>query len=229
MQRLIGHWQLITLIVVVFALWNTPIVFPLKILVVFLHELSHGLAAILTGGSIHSISLSMQQGGLATTIGGSRFLILSAGYVGSLLLGVLLLWAALRTRSDRAIMAMCGLITLLVAVLYIRDLFPLAFCIATGAGMLAASRYLSEPVNDLILRLIGLTSVIYVPYDIFSDTIARSELRSDARMLAEEFGGATMLWGGLWLVISVVVIVLCARSILGQDSNIHFGGKGLRR
>jgi hypothetical protein len=26
-------------------------------------------------------------------------------------------------------------------------------------------------------------------------------------MLAEEFGGATLIWGGLWLVISVVVVI----------------------
>ncbi|WP_224815424.1 M50 family metallopeptidase [Hasllibacter sp. MH4015] len=225
-----GHWQLIALTALVFALWNTPIVVPLKILVVFLHELAHGLAAILTDGSIESISLSPRQGGVAYTRGGSRFLILTAGYLGSLLLGVGLLWAALRTRADTLIMAGCGIVMLLVTVLYIRELFPLAFCIATGAAMLASARYLSEEINDLALRVIGLTSIIYVPYDIFSDTISRSFLQSDARMLAEEFGGTTMLWGGLWLIISLIVIGLCIRALArAPDSNISFRSRVLRR
>ena len=84
-----GHWQLLALLAAVFALWQTPVVLPLKILVVFLHELSHGLAAVLTGGEIVELSLSAQQGGHAVTRGGSRFLILSAGYLGSLLLCLL--------------------------------------------------------------------------------------------------------------------------------------------
>jgi hypothetical protein len=64
--------------------------------------------------------------------------------------------------------------------------------------------------------------MIYVPYDIFSDTILRSNLRSDARMLAEEFGGATVIWGGIWLVISIAVIAVSLWRGLGPASNITF-------
>ncbi len=206
METLKGHWQLILITVVVFVLWSTLAVFPLKVLVVFMHELSHGLAAVFTGGSIEAISLSVEEGGHAITRGGNRFIILSSGYVGSLVIGVLLLLIAIKTHADRALLGLFGLVMLLVTVLYIRDPFPLAFCSITGLAMLAVAWHLSRPINDFILRIIGLTSVIYVPYDIFSDTIARSELRSDAYMLAEQFGGPTMLWGGLWLVVSLAVI-----------------------
>jgi len=40
-EYLKGHWQLIAIVVAVFALWSTPVIVPLKILVVFLHEASH--------------------------------------------------------------------------------------------------------------------------------------------------------------------------------------------
>jgi hypothetical protein len=59
--------------------------------------------------------------------------------------------------------------------------------------------------------------MVYVPRDIVSDTLARSHLRSDARMLAEEYGGATVLWGGLWLVLSVVVIAACLAASLREE------------
>jgi hypothetical protein len=220
MKTLKGHWQLILITIAVFALWSTPLALPLKILVVFLHELSHGLAAVLTGGSIEAISLSAQQGGHAITRGGNGFIILSAGYLGSLLLGVMLLLIALRTNADRATLGLFGLITLLVTLLYIRDLFPLVFCTIIGLAMLSTAWFLSRPINDFALRVIGLSSVIYVPYDIFSDTIARSELRSDAYMLAEQFGGPTVLWGGLWLVLSLAVIAFCMRYAIGEESNL---------
>lgn len=223
MQALLrGHWQLIVLISFVFALWPTPVIIPLKILIVFLHELSHAGMTVLTGGDVVSLSVSASQGGEVLSRGGSRFLILTAGYLGSLVIGLALLIGAMRTDADRAIMALFGALMILVTLLYIREQFAIVFSIGTGVAMLLTATFLPHSVNDLILRVIGLTSMIYVPYDIFSDTIARSSLRSDARMLAEEFGGATVLWGGTWLVISLVVITFALRYALGSASNITF-------
>lgn len=224
MTWLRGHWQLLALTALVVALWDTPLILPLKILTVFLHELSHGLAAVVTGGEIVSLTLSPDQGGAALTRGGSRFLILSAGYVGSLLFGVAILLAALRSRADHVIVAGLGVGLLIITALYLRGLFPIAFGAAAGAALLAMARYLPAQVNDLTLRLIGLTSMVYVPLDIFSDTIARAHLRSDAYMLAEETFGGAMFWGGLWLIVSVAVILLCLRFGLGSTSNIALSG-----
>lgn len=220
MAFLKGHWQLFTLTALVFALWQTPVMVPLKILIVLLHELSHGLAAILTGGSVEQISVSPRQGGFAVTRGGIRFFVITAGYVGSLLLGVGLMLAALKSRFDREVMMGLGLVLLAVAALYARDMFAISFTSGMGLVMLAVGYFLPHQINDLALRVIGLTSMIYVPYDIFDDTIRRSGLRSDARILAEEVGGATLLWGGVWLLLSLVVIGLTLRSLLGRDSNI---------
>lgn len=222
MTFLRGHWQLIALTIVVFALWSTPVVLPLKLLVVFFHELSHGLAAILTGGSIESISVNFQQGGEAWTRGGSRFLILTAGYLGSLAIGAGLLLAALKGRADRMVLSGLGVLMLVVLVLYVRDLVAVLICGATGAALLVAGRFLAARWCDLILRVIGLSSLIYVPYDIFDDTLRRASLRSDARMLAEEIGGTTMMWGAIWLVISFAVIFWCLRRGLGRNSNMSF-------
>ncbi|MEX0307507.1 MAG: M50 family metallopeptidase [Ruegeria sp.] len=216
-----GHWQLIAIVALVFAFWNTPVVLPLKILTVFLHELSHALALVLTGGSVESFSVSPQQGGLVIGRGGNRFITLSAGYLGSLLFGMGLLIVALRTDADRFALGIFGGVLLVVTLLYIRDPFAMAFCAGSGAVMLAMSFYLSRNLCDLVLRVIGLTSMIYVPFDIFDDTIRRAGLRSDAYMLAEEFGGTTMMWGGLWLILSFVMIFFCLRNMLGRDSNVR--------
>ncbi len=222
MMYLKSHWQVLALLTLVFALWQTPVVVPLKILIVFLHELSHATAAWLTGGSVEQISISSDQGGFAVTRGGSRFAILSAGYLGSLLMGIGLLMIALRSQADRAVTALLGAVMLLVTAFYIRDAFAAAFCAGAGVLLLAMARFLGHGANDMTLRVIGLSSLVYVPYDIFDDTIARSSLRSDAYMLAEEFGGTAMLWGGLWLVLSGAIIFWCLRSILGQSSNLPF-------
>lgn len=210
------NWPLLLIIAAVFALWNTPLMIPLKILVVFFHEVSHGVAAVLTGGSIESISISPQQGGLTVTRGGNLFLITSAGYLGSLLFGVFLFLMALKGRADKLVMGALGGLLLVVAALYMREIFALAFTVAAGAGMIAAAKYLPNQVNDIALRVIGLTSMIYVPFDILSDTILRSGQRSDAYTMAQQFGGATVLWGGLWLLISLAVIWYALKNSLGR-------------
>ena len=78
--------------------WDSMFVWPLKIVVVMFHELGHAVAAWLTGGTVVEIGLNPRQGGHTLTQGGFRLLILNAGYLGSLLAGVLLLLA---TRAER--------------------------------------------------------------------------------------------------------------------------------
>ena len=67
--------------------WDTIIIYPLKILTVFFHELSHALAAIVTGGKVLEIVLVPEQGGHCLIAGGNGFLVSSAGYLGSLIWG----------------------------------------------------------------------------------------------------------------------------------------------
>lgn len=220
-----GHWQLGLLTLVIVLLWPTWVVTPLKVLIVFLHEVSHAGATLLTGGSVLSLSIDPLQGGMVVSRGGNRFLILTAGYMGSLVLGALLMIAAVRTHWDRILLGGLGLLLLAVTGLYVRDFFAIGFGIVTGFLMLTAARFLPRDINDLALRVIGLTSMIYVPLDIYSDTIARSHLLSDARMLANEFGGTAALWGWAWLLVSLAVIALVLRRGLGRDSNIRLRGR----
>lgn len=221
MRWLRGHWQLALLTVLVFAFWQTPIMLPMKLLVVYLHELSHLLATLLTGGEVIELTLNPMQGGHVLSRGGNSFIILNAGYLGSLLFGLVLLLIALRSRHDHTAMGIMGGLTLMVAIFYVKGSFALAFTVTTAACMLLLARYASHALNDLVLRVIGLSSMIYVPYDITSDTITRSHLNSDARMLAQAYGGTTVLWGLAWLAISLTLIWYSLRRGLGSNSNVR--------
>lgn len=224
-----GHWQLIALIAAIFAVWDYVFILPLKIFVVFLHEASHAFMTLLTGGDVLKLTFSPQQGGSVLSRGGNLFLIASAGYLGSLLLGAILFLFALRTKADRIVVGVLGVAMLLLTLLYIREPFPIMFCVVGGLTLLVSARFLPRSVNDFILRVIGLTSMIYVPFDIFSDTLARSYLRSDARIIAESVGGPTLFWGGLWLLISVVFLGLILRYSLRSPSNILFNQNTMKK
>ena len=188
-----------------FVLWQSPLVFPLKIFVVLLHEISHGLAAVLTGGSIVSIQLSAAQGGLCITRGGSRFFTLNAGYLGSLLFGALFVLVAARSRRDRVVVAILGIALLALTLVYVRTLFGFAYGLVAGAGLLLAARKLPEPVSDAILKVLGAVSCLYAVWDIASDVLLRDVPGSDASALARLTGIPATLWGLGWVVVALAV------------------------
>ncbi|CAK0902014.1 unnamed protein product [Prorocentrum cordatum] len=199
---------LVALVVLIVLLWDTVVVYPLKLLVVFLHETSHGIAAVLTGGSVDHIEVSSQEGGVCYTIGGNRFLTLSAGYLGSTLWGGLILVLASRTLYSRFTSMGLGVMTGLIGLVFVRPFlsFGQLFALAAGAALFASGHYLSDRFNDLLLRVIGLTSCMYAVLDIKSDVLERPEARSDAAMLAEVTGIPTVLWGLLWISVAAVAV-----------------------
>ncbi len=194
---------LLLIFIAIGFLWNTVFVYPLKIFVVFMHEVSHGLAAVATGGSIVEIQINPQQGGHALTQGGSRFWTLTAGYLGSLLWGGLILLLAARTRLDKAISILIGIGMVAISIGFGESTFTYLFGIGFGVALVAIGFYLPEVVNDWILRIIGVTSCLYAILDIKSDVLDRTHLRSDARMLSELTGIATEIWGVLWILIAI--------------------------
>lgn len=194
---------LLLIFIAIVFLWNTVFIYPLKIFVVFMHEVSHGLAAIATGGSIVEIQINPQQGGHALTQGGSRFWTLTAGYLGSLLWGGLILLLAARTRLDKAISILIGIGMVAISIGFGESTFTYLFGIGFGVALVAIGFYLPEAVNDWILRIIGVTSCLYAILDIKSDVLDRANLRSDARMLSELTGIATEIWGILWILIAI--------------------------
>jgi len=202
---------LVSVITTIFFLWPTPVLYPLKLLIVFFHESSHALIAVATGGQVLELVINPMQGGHVLSSGGNRFMALSAGYLGSLLWGSIIYLLSVRTQFDKAIMFGLGLVILVISALFVRDAFALGFGAIVGVVMLIMGGAAPVQVNDYILRVVGMTSMLYAPLDIYSDTIERSSLRSDAFMLAEEFGGETVVWGGVWLVLSVVIIMLTLR------------------
>lgn len=190
--------------VALWFLWSTPVVYPLKIFVVLLHELSHAAVAVATGGSIERIVLDPRQGGACYCPGGNALLTLSAGYLGSLAWGGLM-FATARTRSVRTqwVNAGIGLLVIALTILYVRSAFGLGFGVLFGLAMLVASKHMDAGLNRGLLAVLGLTSALYAILDIKSDILDRPDLQSDAAMLAELTGVPTVAWGVIWISLAI--------------------------
>ena len=198
--------SLLALAVLIVFFWNTWAVYPLKILVVLFHEMSHGIAAIVTGGRVVSIEIVPEQGGLCTTAGGSRFVVLTAGYLGSLIWGGVILALAARTKWDKAVSMALGILLLLVTVFLVRPVigFGFGFGLVAGLALAVAGHALPQQANEYLLKVIGLTSCLYAILDIKSDILDHPTLRSDAYMLAEATGLPTLFWGVVWITAALI-------------------------
>lgn len=202
------------LFIIAVIYWNSKILLPIKYLTVFFHEFSHGLAAVLTGGKIVKITLSADQGGLCYTAGGWRLVVLSAGYLGSLIWGSALLLLAAKTNKDREVVSGLGLMLIIVTAIWVRNMFGVVFCVSTGIALIALGKYASEVVCDQFLRFIGLASCFYVITDIKSDLIDRSVPSSDAYRIAEMLHVPDWLVGGVWFLIALFITYKVVKACL---------------
>jgi hypothetical protein len=194
-------------------LWETFVVFPFRLFVVFLHEISHGLAAVATGGSIVSIGLSFDEGGVCLTRGGWPFLILNAGYLGSLLWGAAFLLLGARRARARPVIAGVGAFTLLVTLLYVRTAFGFLYGLAAGLVLLSVALKLKPAVSETLLAAIGATSCLYAVWDVLTDVLLRHSGQSDAAALAHLTGVPALVWGVAWILISLAVLASVLRRL----------------
>lgn len=84
------------LLIVAIVIKQLPLIsIPFNWLESYFHEVSHGIAALLTGGNVLRIQLFANGAGLCTTQGGINFVITFAGYAGASLWG----WCVYRLSS----------------------------------------------------------------------------------------------------------------------------------
>jgi hypothetical protein len=200
---------------VLWYFWDSVLVYPLKIFVVLLHEWSHAVALLATGGTLDLIALDPYQGGATLGSEGNPFLYLSAGYLGSLVCGALIVTGSRSKRQvrPRFLTAVVGGTTIALTLLSVRNPFGILFGLVFGTALLAASLKVPPLWNRRILLTLGLTSCLYAILDIKSDILDRPELRSDARMLSELTGVPTVAWGLLWITLALAASALLLRRV----------------
>ncbi|MBI5238988.1 MAG: M50 family metallopeptidase [Elusimicrobia bacterium] len=209
-KRLAG---LAVVLAALWLLWRTPVVYPIRILVTFLHEGSHGLAAVLTGGSIDRITVEADGSGLCFTRGGWRWAVLPAGYLGSMFWGSVILILACRTRLDKYVASVLGWGLIAITLLYVRSWFGFGSGLALGLVLASAGRWLPEEVNDWLLTCIGSASCLCAIFDIRDLTRVAGE--TDATMFSREIIPLPpLVWTVLWGVLAVACLAVSLRIAL---------------
>ena len=194
--------------VVIFALWRTFILAPLKLIVVALHEWGHATATWMTCGSVEGMEVHSDEGGVTKSRGGNRFIILSAGYLGSALWGM----AMVVSSGDKiGVQIMAGFlgISLLMTLFLAKNFILVALTIGFElllAGFWACTLLTSFNGLEYFVLFVGVMSGLFSIYDIYDDLLSRRVNESDASMLAKHTHTSSRCWGAIWAVISLAMM-----------------------
>ncbi len=211
--------HLAILITVTMLFWNTIFVYPIKLFVVMLHEMSHGLMAVAFGGEIIEIQIDRRIGGYCKYAiqpsFWSSFMIGSAGYLGSLFWGSLILVLAVKSTRDKYITLVIGLVLLVLSYFVFQsgELFGLLMTLGLSVFMLISFKFFGIIFHDLWLKFIGIVTCLYVVIDIKGDLIDRNDIGSDADAIAELIGVSSISIGVVWMLIALLVLFFVLRYI----------------
>ncbi|GMG02568.1 unnamed protein product [Aspergillus oryzae var. brunneus] len=137
-------------------------------LVIAFHEFGHAITACCTGGKVESISLDPHEGGVTHMRGGISAVTLPAGYLGSSIIGALLIFAGFDIVASKVASIVLGVCFLLTLWWARRDWLTIV-TILLAVGLLVACWFIAhgEALKWVVL-FIGVMSALYSVWDIVS-------------------------------------------------------------
>ena len=214
------------------ALWFIPyagvVTYPFRLFVTFIHEGGHAVAALLTGNAVQSLTVAPNASGLTQTYmtNGSlvaQTIISSAGYVGAMLFGALLLLLVRRTIAARWVLAgsalFIGLLTLIFGLIVpLMHLSFSPFTVVAGAllvvGLLAAARYFSPKAANFLVGFLAVQCVLNALFDL-KDVLflsVASDAKTDALNMQAATGVPALLWALIWIGLAFIILSAALRA-----------------
>ena len=237
----VGSYKQRGLVIALFVsliMWNLPfggfILYPLKLLATWLHELSHGVAMILTGAGFDHMQIYQDTSGLAFALGGTTregsAVVASAGYMGTPLFGGAMLIVGQTPRGARAMLVLLAALLAIPATLYVSNDFGVAVGLVGACLFALASAFAGPRLLAFIVNFVAAQSCINAVLDIqilfranLSVNGGMKPVASDAHNMARITGiGDATLWATIWLVWSVVLFYIALRLLyLRQQRAAH--------
>lgn len=138
--------------------------YPVTLLVTFLHEFGHALGGILTGGEVLQLRVAPDGSGHTLTRGGSAGIILMGGYLGSALLGNLLFYIGARRRSWAQVALLTVAVLMVLAGVFWFESYTSSAILFGFAALLYFIAVKTDWEQD-VLMFLGLAAVLYIIQD----------------------------------------------------------------
>jgi hypothetical protein len=202
------------------GLWFVPyaevIAYPFRIFITFIHESAHALAALMTGGQVEHIEVAPNGNGLTYTRGGWELLIASAGYVGTVLYGGLLLVVGKQARHAKPVLAGTTALIAVVTLLLVRPILGFGFLagVVITVGFAAVLYFLTVRLVHFFVSLLAVESCLNSLFDLKTLFLlsAKTKVPTDAMNLERVTLIPAVVWALLWVAVSFTILFFALRS-----------------
>jgi hypothetical protein len=189
--------------------------YPFRLFVTFIHEGGHAVAAVLTGSSVRGLQVAPNGSGLTYTLGGnwfSQMIVASAGYLGAMGYGALLLVLIRRSTAVRAVLYGTGAYILALTLLYgFPNLFTLVVGIGLGVALFATARYATIQVANFLVAFLAVQCIVGALFDLRTlialSTPFGAGPHTDADNMARLTGLPPIFWALAWTALAFVILV----------------------
>jgi hypothetical protein len=190
--------------------FGQTILYPITLLVSFLHEFGHAVGAALTGGGIQGVQINPDGSGLTTTLGGNRAVTLLGGYIGSAFFGNLLFYIGAKLeRYHRISLVFLGGLMVFAGVFWFETWVSTLILIAYAALLYVIARHANWP--GWALMFFGIASTLYIIQDFNYGP------SSDLMQFENTVGiFPAAVWKYIWLAIVILMFFYNIRLILGR-------------
>lgn len=203
------QFYILLLLAIVFR--QIPIVsIPFNWLETYFHEISHGIAALLTGGQIISIELFTNGGGLCTTQGGISFVITFFGYAGATLWGWAIYKLAGAHQRIAQLFSFCiAILVIFSTVLWAKNLLTI-FIFSVLAVIFIFVSYLflkNKGQMKLLQSLVQFFGLVVLLNSLISPFyLLDGRSLGDGATLASSTFLPEIVWVSIWFVFALLVI-----------------------
>jgi hypothetical protein len=225
------------------VLWFIPyaefLTYPFRIFVTFIHEGGHALAALLTGNSVAGLSVATNASGETyTTQGGliSDLFISSAGYLGSMAFGALLLILIRKAVAARIVLLGSGLFIFALTMIFglIKPIFWMSawsgipFTLLAGTfisvGLILIARFASARVATFFVSFLAVQCVLNALFDLktvfFLNAQFGPAIPNDAVNMAQSTGIPAIFWTVIWIAFALAILWFVMRLyVAGRDKS----------
>ena len=215
-------WLLISFVVVSVLFqdsWFFRVLFgPLQVFETLLHEASHALACVFTGGWVSGLTIvedGRGHGGLTFCHGGMPFIYSQAGYIGETLWGCLLIALARFPKISRGILIGLGVVMALVSVFFmpgtmfvehrwLEGLGSMLWGLILSGFFIVTGYKLSDRFAHILLLFIAVQSCLSSLTDVSVLLLPMPpNTWSDATNMQNLTGIPAICWGLGWMLFSV--------------------------
>ncbi len=216
---LIGFAGLAALLIAVIPLLGL-INYPFRLLLTIVHELGHGLAALITGGEFIRFVIFPNGAGLAYTAGGWRFMVIPAGYLGVAIFGAVLILLGRNHRWSRGAIAVIGGAMIILTIRYgLPSIFSTQIflgILTTLSGVIFGLVFLWVAIRAAPGWIIFLLHLLAIEagFTAFSDLITVIGISTrffdapanDAQSMAQLTSIPAIIWALLWATVALLLI-----------------------